>query len=112
MKKTIFKLNEIAVKDFNRKEKRLLLNIRFNKEETMDEFDLLWNMSNIPGLVNEILLKIKSRDKIIIEADSDDILDNIYITRIADEEFVEDRMLDFFKRLTEKPRFFPSVRYL
>ncbi len=102
MNRTIYRIHEIAVKDFVRKENHIVFTIRFSKSDTLDEFDVPWNMSNIPALVNDILLKIKQRDKIIIEADSDDILGNIYITRISNEEEAEERMLDFFRRLVEK----------
>lgn len=104
MNKTIYQLREINVKEFDRKTNSLIFSIRFSKNDTLDEIDVPWNMSNIPNLVNEVLLKIKQRDKIIVESDSDDFLDNIYIIRIANEEMVEERMLDFFRRLTERIR--------
>ena len=102
MNRTIYKIHEIAVKDFSRKDHHLVFTVRFSKNDTLDEFDVPWNMGNVATLVNDILMKIKQRDKIIIEADSDDVLGNIYITRIYNEEEVEERMLDFFKRLVEK----------
>ena len=102
MKKTIYKLHEISVKEFDRKTHNLVFNVRFSKDGTLDQFEYPWKIGNIPALVNDVLLKVKRSDKIIVEADSDDFLDNIYITRVADEDLIEERMLEWFRKLVEK----------
>jgi hypothetical protein len=102
MKKTIYKIQGINVKEFDRKTHNIVFTIRFSRNDVLDEFDHPWNLSNIPNLINSILIKVKQSDKVIVEADSDDFLDNIYITRIDNEDFIEERLLDWFRRLSEK----------
>ncbi|MDP4012204.1 MAG: hypothetical protein Q8R00_01195 [Candidatus Nanoarchaeia archaeon] len=102
MKKTIFRLHEVYIKEFDRKQNHLVFGIKFSKNENLDELVLPWKIGDSVNLVNEIILKVKSKDKLIIETESDDILDNIYITRIDNEEAIEERMLDFFRRLFER----------
>lgn len=103
MNKTVYQLKEIVVKDYSRKENRLLLTVKFTKNDILDEITQSYETTNSAGVVNDILLKIKSKDKIIVE-ESDDILSNIYITRISNEEEAEERMLAFFSKLFEKVR--------
>ena len=98
MNKTVYQLKEIVVKDYSRKDNRLLLTVRFTKNDILDEITQSYETTNSAGVVNDIILKIKSKDKIIVE-ESDDILSNIYITRISNEEEAEERMLAFFSKL-------------
>lgn len=103
MNKTVYQLKEIVVKDYSRKENRLLLTVKFTKNDILDEITQSYETTNSAGVVNDILLKIKSKDKIIVE-ESDDILSNIYITRISNEEEAEERMFSFFSKLFDKIR--------
>ncbi len=103
MNKTVYQIKEIVVKDYSRKESRLLLTAKFTKNDVLDEITQSYETTNPAGVVNDIILKIKSKDKIIVE-DSDDILNNIYITRIENEDEIEERMLAFFSKLFDKIR--------
>lgn len=104
MNKTVYKIHEITVKEYNRGESKLLMNVKFSKNDILNEFTNSFDTSNSAAAVNSILLKLKSMDKIIVESESDDFLDNIYITRIFNEDAVEEKMLMFFSKLFEKIR--------
>ena len=104
MNKTIYKIHEITVKDYNRGENKIVFNVKFSKNEMVNEFTESFEPANSASVVNAILLKLKSMDKIIVESDSDDFLDNIYITRIFNEDLIEEKMLMFFSKLFEKVR--------
>ena len=102
MNKTIYKLHEVSVKDYTRKDNKLLLKVRFSKNEVLNEFIEPYGITSSVELVKSIIFKIKSMDKVIVETESDDLLDNIYIIRLHNEEEVEERMLEFFRKLLDK----------
>ncbi len=104
MNKTVYQIKEIAVKDYSRKENRILLGVKFTKNDILDELTEACETTNSAGVVNNIFLKIKSKDKIIVEEESDDILSSIYIARIANEDEIEEKMLAFFSKLFDKVR--------
>ena len=104
MNKTIYKIHEITVKEYNRSENKIAFNVKFSKNDLINQFTEAFEPANSAAVVNAILLKLKSMDKIIVESESDDFLDNIYITRIFNEDLIEEKMLMFFSKLFEKVR--------
>lgn len=101
MHKTLLKIKRLELQEFKPKEAKANLVIVFDKnnvEETIVKEVLLKNPIE---LVKKVLILVKSKGRFIVEEESDNILENIYITRVADEEKIEEKMLLFFKSLCE-----------
>ncbi len=102
MQKTIYKIKKIEVADFKPKESVSMIKITYTKNDQIQQIVKDFSTTNNPvELVNKIMLEVKSKDKVIVE-ESDDILQNIYITRIENEEATEEKMLMFFQNLCAK----------
>lgn len=110
MHKTILKLKKIEIKEFKPKELKANINIYFDKNEKEEMITKEFILRNPLDIVNKILLAIKSQGKIIVEEEDDDVLKNIYITRVDKEEEIEDKLLEFFKRLCEKAKNLKSLK--
>lgn len=110
MHKTILKLKKLEIKEFKPKELKVNLNIIFDKNEKEEVINKDFILGNPIDITNKILLSIKSQGKIIVEEEDDDILKNIYITRVDREEAVEDKLLVFFKTLCEKGKKLKSLK--
>lgn len=102
MYKTILKIKRIEIQNFNPKEAKADLNIIFDKNNVEKSVIKPVLLREPMKLVELVLLAMKSEGKFIVEEESDDILSSIYITRVADEEEIEEKMLPFFKNLCEK----------
>lgn len=101
MQKTVYKVKKIEMVDFKPKDFVSVLKITFTKNDIPQQFTKEFSFINPVEIVNKIILEIKKTDRMIVE-DSDDILQNIYITRIDDEENTEEKMLYFFQNLSAK----------
>ncbi len=110
MHKTVLKFKKIEVKAFKPKDLKVNLSIYFGKDEKEEIIDKEFILKNPIEIVNKILLAIKSKGKIIVEEEDDDILKNIYITRVDREEEIEDKLLVFFKDLVEKGKKLKSLK--
>lgn len=110
MHKTILKLKRIEIKEFKPKELLSRLDVIFDKdgEEKIIGKEII--LRNPLDIVNKILLSMKSQGKIIVEEEDDDILKNIYITRVDKEEEVEEKLFGFFKTLCEKGKKLKSIK--
>ncbi len=87
--------------DFKPKEAISNIKITFTRNDQVEQVVKEFNLKNPVEIVNNILLEIKKKDRMIVE-DSDDVLQNIYITRIENEEEVEEKLLYFFQGLCSK----------
>ena len=102
MQKTVYKIKKIEVLEFRPKESVSVIKISFTKNDIPEQIIKEFPMSNNPvEMVNKIMLEVKSQNRMIVE-DTDDILQNIYITRIDNEEVMEEKMLLFFQNLCGK----------
>ena len=101
MQKTVYKVKKVEVMDFKPKEFISVIKIIYTKNDQQQQIIREFPFINPVDVVNKIILEIKKSDKMIVE-DTDDILQNIYITRIEDEENVEEKMLYFFQNLSAK----------
>ena len=102
MQKTVFKIKKIEIEDFRPKEAFSVMKISYSKNEELQQINKQFSLAMTPEeLVNKIISEIKGQNKAIIE-ESDDILENIAITRIDNEEEIEDKMLFFFQNLCHK----------
>jgi len=102
MQKTVYKIKKIEVLEFKPKESVSVIKISFMKNDVPEQIVKEFPMSNNPvEMVNKIILEVKSKDKMIVE-DTNDILQNIYITRIDNEEIMEEKLLLFFQNLCGK----------
>ncbi|MEK6936438.1 MAG: hypothetical protein AABW58_00025 [Nanoarchaeota archaeon] len=101
MQKTIYKVKKVEVMDFKPKEAISNIKITFTRNDQVEQVVKEFNLKNPVEIVNNILLEIKKKDRMIVE-DSDDVLQNIYITRIENEEEVEEKLLYFFQGLCSK----------
>ena len=101
MQKTVYKVKKVGVMDFKPKEFISVIKIIYTKNDQQQQIIREFPFINPVDVVNKIILEIKKSDKMIVE-DTDDILQNIYITRIEDEENVEEKMLYFFQNLSAK----------
>lgn len=101
MQKTIYKVKKLEIVDFKPKESISSIKITFTKNDVEEQIIKQFNLKNPVEIVNHILLEIKKKDRMIVE-DSDDVLQNIYITRIENEEEVEEKLLYFFQGLCSK----------
>lgn len=110
MNKTILKLRKIEIKEFKPKDLKVNLDIYFDKNEKEEVINKEFILKSPIEIVTKILLSIKSKGKIIVEEEDDDILKNIYITRVDKEEEVEDKLLIFFKNLIEKAKKLKSLK--
>ena len=110
MHKTVLKFKKIEVKAFKPKDLKVNLSIYFDKDEKEEIIDKEFILKNPIEIVNKILLAIKSKGKIIVEEEDDDILKNIYITRVDREEEIEDKLLVFFKDLVERGKKLKSLK--
>ncbi len=110
MHKTILKLKRIEIKEFKPKELKANLDIVFDKNDKEKIVNKEFILKNPLGMVNKILISMKSEGKIIVEEEDDDILKNIYITRIDKEEEVEEKLFSFFKTLCEKGKKLKSLK--
>ena len=101
MQKTVFQIKKVEVKEFKPKEGLSVIKITYSKNGEQKQITKSFHLSNPVEVVNKIILEVKSADKVIIE-ESDDILQNIYITRIENEEEIEEKLLFFFQSLCSK----------
>ena len=101
MQKTVYKVKKLEVMDFKPKEFISVIKIIYTKNDQQQQIIREFPFINPVEAVNKIILEIKKADKVIVEG-ADDILQNIYITRIEDEENVEEKMLYFFQNLSAK----------
>lgn len=101
MQKTVYRIKKIEVMDFKPKEFISVIKIIYTKNDQIQQIVKEFPYINPVEVVNKIVLEIKKADKMIVE-DSDDILQNIYITRIENEEDAEEKMLYFFQNLSIK----------
>lgn len=101
MQKTVYRVKKLEVVEFKPKESISSIRITFTKNEKEEQITKEFNLKNPVEIVNHILLEIKKKDRMIVD-DSDDVLQNIYITRIEDEEVVEEKLLYFFQGLCSK----------
>jgi len=101
MQKTVYKLKKVEVVEFKPKESVSTIKIVFTKDDVPEQIVKQFNLKNPVEIVNAIMLEIKKKGRMIVE-DSDDVLQNIYITRIDAEEEVEDKLLYFFQSLCSK----------
>ena len=101
MQKNIYRIRKLEVLDFKPKETISSIKITFTKNDVQEQIVKQFNLKNPVEVVNNILLEIKKKDRMIVE-DSDDVLQNIYITRIEDEEQMEEKLLYFFQGLCSK----------
>ncbi len=109
MQKTLYKLKKIEVVEFRPKDSISVLKIVYTKNDDQQQIVKEFPLVSPVEIVNKILLDIKSKDKMIVD-ESDDILQNIYITRIENEEEVEDKMLYFFQNLLSKYSKIKSIK--
>jgi len=101
MNKTIYEVKSVHLSDFNPKETNTKIIINYTKNNEPHQIIKQITLNNPVAIVNNILVTIKSKDKMIIE-ESDDFLSNIFITRIKDEERIEEKLLYYFQDLTKK----------
>mgnify|MGYP001583024781 CR=1 FL=1 len=101
MEKNIYRIKKLEVLDFKPKESISSIKITFTKNDVQEQIVKQFNLKNPVEIVNGILLEIKKKGRMIVE-DSDDVLKNIYITRIEDEEQMEEKLLYFFQGLCSK----------
>lgn len=110
MQKTILKLKRIELKDFKPNESKAVMNILFDKNEREEVITKEFVLKDPLDITNKILLLMKSYGKMIVEEEDDDILKNIYITRVADEEEIEEKLFGFFRNLCEKSKTLKSSK--
>ena len=101
MQKVLYELKRVELVDLKPREGNSGVLVFFEKEGREKVLSLHFDLTNPVDIVNKILLGIKTHDKIIID-ESDDILQNIYITRIDNEEVIEEKLLLFFQNLCGK----------
>lgn len=101
MQKTIYRVKKLEVVDFKPKESISTIKITFTRNDKEEQVVKEFNLKNPVEIVNHILLEIKKKDRMIVE-EEDDVLQNIYITRIENEEEVEEKLLYFFQGLSSK----------
>ena len=101
MQKDIYMIKKLEVIDFKPKESIFSIKITFTKNDVQEQILKEFNLKNPVDVVNSIFLEIKKKDRMIVE-DSDDVLQNIYITRIENEEEIEEKLLYFFQGLCSK----------
>ena len=88
-------LKGVELLNFNPRETKTQLKILFTKNDVLKNMIIDVVLSHPIDIVNKILLLVKSEDKVIID-ESDDVLQNLFITRVSDEEAVEEKLLSFF----------------
>ena len=93
MQKTVYRVKKVEVVDFKPKEGSSLLKITFTKNDKQEQFTKEFALKNPIEIVNRILIDIKAKDRMIVE-DTDDVLQNIYITRIENEEEAEEKAVE------------------
>ncbi|MBS3171890.1 hypothetical protein J4449_04760 [Candidatus Woesearchaeota archaeon] len=101
MQKTIYRVKKLEILDFKPKESISSIRITFTRNDQVEQIVKQFYLKNPVEIVNSILLEIKKKDRMIVE-DSNDILQNIYITRIENEEEIEEKLLYFFQGLCSK----------
>ena len=101
MQKTVYKIKKVEVIEFKPKESVSTIKIVFTKNDVPEQIVKQFSLKNPVEIVNSIMLEIKKKDRMIVE-DSEDVLQNIYITRIENEEEAEDKLLYFFQGLCSK----------
>lgn len=110
MQKTILRLKRIEIKEFKPKELRANIDIIFDKNDVEKIISKEIILRNPLDIVNKILLTMKSEGKMIVEEEDDDILKNIYITRIDREEEIEEKLFSWFRSLCEKAKHLKNVK--
>src|SRR3989338_5285003 len=95
------KEKKLEILDFKPKESISSIRITFTRNDQVEQIVKQFYLKNPVEIVNSILLEIKKKDRMIVE-DSNDILQNIYITRIENEEEIEEKLLYFFQGLCSK----------
>ena len=109
MQKVLYELKRVELVDLKPREGNSGVLVFFEKEGREKVLSLHFDLTNPVDIVNKILLGIKTHDKIIID-ESDDILQNIYITRVFNEENIEDRLLNFFQDICAKSKKLKNLR--
>lgn len=99
MHKTILKINKININNFQPKDTKADITINFTKNQEPKTITKEFILKEPFTLTRKLMLAIKSQGKFIVEGESDDILENIYITQFIDEEETEEKLLNFFKKL-------------
>jgi len=99
MHKTTIEINKIQIENFQPKGTKANIIVNFTKNNEKNQLNKEFILKEPFNLTRKILISIKSTGKFIIESESDDILENIYITELINEEEIEERLLNFFKKL-------------
>lgn len=102
MEKTTIQINKVQLENFQPKQETTDIKVTYqknNEEKTITENIKLKDPYNI---TRKLLIKIKSKGKFIVEEESDNILENIYVTQLLNEEQVEEQLLLFFRTLCQK----------
>ncbi len=109
MKETILELASVHVTQFDPKEGVGEFMIGYLKNKRPVQYAKKLVVEHPEGIVEDILLEVKRREKIEI-SDTDDILGSIFIIRLKDEEKTEEKLYNFFARLCEKTRTIKNLK--
>lgn len=102
MQKTTIQIKKLELENFQPKTQTTDIKVTFQKNNETNTISENIKIKDPYNLTRKLLIKIKSKGKFIIEQESDNILENIYITQLLNEEETEEKLLLFFKTLCQK----------
>ena len=110
MKETKFKLEKIELSDFDVRSGIGTLKISFFKNQVKDLLVKQYDLREYPVTVSKILTDIKKKDSIIVENDEDDILGSLFVIRFENEDEIEEKLLSFFAKVSDKMKFMKKTQ--